>query len=99
MNEQQYRITVKKWINHKLLLANSSHWYKAPIRAKALQQVRNAFNDFLRNDKLFTAQKIAQRLINNEDILNVLLPIPGNPSYENSARILAEIINYSKTII
>ncbi len=99
MNEQQFRITVKKWISHKLLLANSSHWYKIPVRAKALQQVRNAFNEFLTNDKLFTVQKIADRLLKNEDVLFVVLPIPGNPSYENSLRILNDILNFSKNIL
>lgn len=99
MSEQEYRTAVKKWINHKLVLADTSHWYKIPVRVKALQQIRNAFSDFLLNDKLFTVQKLAQRLLNNEDILYILLPIPGNPSYENSARILTDIITYSKTII
>lgn len=70
-----------------------------PVRAKALKQIQNAFNEFLLNDRLFTAHKIAERLINNEEVLNIVLPIPGNPSYENSLRILNELLNFSKSII
>ena len=99
MTESEYKITVKKWINHKLLLSRSSVWYKVPYRAKAVKQLRNAFNEFLLNDRLFTIQKLAQRLLNNEDILSFALPVPGNPSYESSLRILNEIIKFSKAII
>jgi hypothetical protein len=99
MNEKQFRELLKRWLRHKLFLANASPWYREAKRREAIKQVRNAFNEFLTNDKMFTANKIAQRLINNEDILNVVLPIPGNPSYENSLRILNELLQYSKTIL
>jgi hypothetical protein len=99
MNEKEYRDILKRWLRHKLFLSNASPWYREAERRKAIGQVRNAFNEFLTNDKLFTAQKIAQRIINNEDILNVVLPIPGNPSYENSLRILNELIQYSKVVL
>ncbi len=99
MNEAEYRKSLKKWVRHKIKLAGCSTAYLEPEKQTAMKQLKNAFNRFLLNDKFFTVQQIARRLINNEEILNTVLPIPGNPSYESSLRLLQDLLQYSKNII
>jgi hypothetical protein len=71
----------KQWINHKLILANSSNWYKIPYRKMAVVKVKDNFSDFLLNTTKYSVLQIALMIKRNESILETLLPIPSNPSY------------------
>lgn len=99
MTDLQFISQAKTWLSHKLILSEKSHWYKLPDKAKAIQCIRATFGRFVIEPRTFSVQTLAQRIINNEDLLYVILPIPGNPAYEKSSELLSQLIQHSKQLL
>lgn len=99
MTQEQFLNEAKKWINHKLILAKSSHWYKIPYRKAAVLKINEVFGSLLITKTKYSAGQLAILLKRYEGVLEVLLPIPQNPSYQNSLQVLNQLIQQAETII
>jgi len=99
MTQEQFITTTKTWINNKIILSQRSNWYKIPQRRAAIFQVQAMFGQLLLNKAKTSAGQIAILLKRHEALLETILPIPSNPSYENSFKILKTLINEAENII
>ena len=94
-----FNTMAKRWINHKLVLSHSSNWYKIPTRKCAVIKVHERFNNFLLHSTQYSIYQLALLIKRNEHLLETILPIPSNPSYQNAETILRQLIKTSETII
>lgn len=99
MTQEQFKSKTKTWINHKLILANTSNWYKAPFKKDAVTHIRAIFTLFIKFPKNYNAAQIAILVKKHETLLEAVLPIPNNPSYENSLVLLKTLITEAENII
>lgn len=99
MTQQQFISKTKTWISHKLILANKSNWYKSPFKKDAVIHVRARFANFLLNTTTHNAAQLAILVKRHEGLLETLLPIPSNPSYEKSFALFKTLIVEAETII
>jgi len=99
MTQAEFLSKARTWINHKLILSNSSHWYKTKGIKEAVIYVRGHFADFLNTKANYSAGQLAILIKRHEGHLETMLPIPNNPSYENSLLLLKQLIAEAETII
>ena len=99
MTQLQFKQVAKTWINNKLILSQKSNWYKIPYRKMSIVKIQDAFNGFLFNTANYSIVQLALLLKRNEALLENVLPIPSNPSYENSRHLLETLLNEAETII
>lgn len=100
LSEPQFIIQSKNWIFHKLILAEKSGAYKADeTRRNAIRRIRDVFTAFLKFPNTYSAGQIALLIKRNEGLLETILPIPANPSYQNSLVVLHKIIEAAEQII
>lgn len=99
VSEEQFRQKAKTWLNHKLILSKSSQWYKNPRIFSAVEHVRAIFNNFLLSPGKYNVCELAIKIKKHEDILMAVLPMPGNPSYDNAFAALTQLIRYSSELI
>lgn len=99
MSQTEFINQCNTWIKNKLLLSNKSHWYKIPYRHAAIQKVKQIFGKHLYENIQFSAGQMALLIKRNEALLETILPVPNNPSYQNSALILKQLIEQAEKII
>lgn len=99
MTQTEFLSNSKTWLNHKLILSKSSNWYKTKGIKEAIIYVRSNFADFLNSKGNYSAGQLAILIKRNEAVLETILPIPNNPSYEKSFLMLKELVNQAEQII
>lgn len=99
MDAEVFKIRAKQWINNKLILANTSTWYKQAPRKDAILHVKNLFGTFLNFPSNYSIAQLAIQLKRHEDLLLVILPIPHNPSYEKAFNTLSELMAFATEFI
>lgn len=100
MTIQEFKDTSRKWINHKLILAEKSRdWYNEPARRAAMFFLKNKFSTFLQFPGSYNAAQLALFIKRHEDILMLALPIPNNPSYDTAFTQLTQLLKKSAEII
>lgn len=98
MSEKMFINTAVNWIKNKMILSRCSNWYKVPQRKAAIMVVNSKFAGFLYQQHTNAAQ-LAILIKRHEGILENILPIPSNPSYENSLTVLKTLISEAENII
>lgn len=96
MTQRQFIEKTKTWVNHKIILSNKSNWYKSTFNKSSMHHVKSIFTPILNNTNVCQLAIIIKR---NESLLEAVLPIPNNPSYENSLLLLKQIIQEAENII
>lgn len=99
MKEAQFVGQAIKWIRHKITLSNCSHWYKIPQRKAAVLNVQKLFSQFLIHQTKYSSGQMAILIKRHEGLLETILPIPNNPSYQNSLAMLNNLIAEAENII
>lgn len=99
MTQSQFTQKAKTWLNHKIVLSRSSNWYKIPYRKMAVVKVQDNFTGFLIHTANYSVFQLAILLKRNEALLETILPIPSNPSYENSYQLLKTLLAEAESII
>lgn len=89
----------KRYLQHKIILGNVSAYYKQPAIKPQLKRCALIFGDFLKNPSTYPVGQLALLIKRNEDLITILLPIPGNPSYQNSKALAEQIIKQSTDIL
>ena len=97
MNAEDFNKTAVRWINHKLILSNCCLHYN-DIKAK-VHHVRVKFYEPLHTKGKFSVQRLALLIKRNEQLLEAILPAPGNPSYESAKATLTTLIQEAENII
>ena len=100
MDNEKFLIRSRQWINNKLILANTSDWYKKDARrSSAIANVKDRFQGFLTYPSNFSINNLAVLLKRHEDLLLTIMPIPNNPSYQTAFNKLSEILKYATDIV
>ena len=99
MTQTEFISKSRTWLNHKIILSKSSNWYKIKSVKTALIYVQSNFASFLSTNGQYSAGQLALLIKRNEAFLEIILPIPNNPSYQNSLTILNQLINEAENII
>lgn len=99
MNEPQFIIQAKNWIYHKIILSANSPAYNEPVKKNAMISVKKLFTNFLNYPSKYSAGQIALLIKRHESLLETVLPIPSNPSYENSLAALTKLIEAATKIM
>jgi hypothetical protein len=86
MNEPQFIIKVKQFLNHKLIL-------------HAVFNIRDKFGTFLKFPNHYSTAQIAILIKRHENLLEIVLPIPQNPTYTTSLAALQTILHQAEQII
>lgn len=98
MSDVEFINQTKKWINHKLILANGSSFYNQPKTKAAVFYVKQKFANLLYYQQK-NAIQLALTIKKHESLLETILPIPNNPSYQNSLIILQKLIQTAEHIL
>lgn len=99
-NEATFIISAKNWIYHKVILSNVSKAYQEDKKKKsAMHHIQNKFGAFLKFPNNYSTGQIAILIKRHEDLLQAILPIPQNPTYESSLAALQLLIKQAETII
>lgn len=88
---------LKKFINHKNILANTSTWYKQVSVARSLAIVNSVFLPLLKNNELQPLQTLCKLVIAHKENLMAILPSPNNDSYISSNTSINSLINQAKS--
>jgi len=99
MTQTEFISKSRTWLNHKIILSRSSNWYKTKGIKTALIYVQSNFASFLNTKGQYSAGQLALLIKRNEALLETILPIPNNPSYQNSLTVLNQLINEAENII
>ena len=100
MSEAQFTITLKNWINHKLILSEKSKAYQEDKKKKnAAINVRIKFTNFLNYPSKYSVGQLAIMIKRHEDLFAAILPIPQNPTFESSLNTLNSLIEQANQII
>lgn len=100
MDNTTFLTKTKEWINNKIILSNTSQWYKTDAkRRSAIIHIQDKFATFLQFPAKFSVHQLAILLKRHEDLLLTVLPIPNNPSYEQAFNGLVKILKYATDII
>src|SRR5574343_795305 len=89
----------KRYLQHKAILGDVSDLYKVPAMRAQLQRAALIFGAFIKNPATFPIGQIALLVQRNRDLIEILLPIPGSPSFESSKLLAEKIIKESAEII
>jgi len=99
-NEATFVISCKNWIYHKIVLSAVSKSYQEDKKKKsAIFHIQNKFGGFLKFPNNYSTGQIAILIKRHEDLLQAILPIPQNPTYETSLAALQLLIKQAETII
>lgn len=99
-NEAKFVISCKNWIYHKVILSNVSRAYNDDKAKKhAMLHIQNKFGGFLKFPNNYSTGQIALLIKRHENLLEAILPIPQNPTYESSLAALQLLIKQAETII
>lgn len=98
MTNEEFKTKTKKWLNHKLILAKKSNWYKQEKIRHIVQYTQNIFNTFLMYPNEYNAYQLAMQLRKHENLLMGLLPVPKNPTYHSAFNALAEILQHAEQL-
>lgn len=99
ISNEQFKEKAKTWLNHKLILAKSSQWYKVHGMPTRIEHLKNIFFPFLSLPNQYSVCQLAVHIKKHEDLLFAVLPMPGNPSYENALAMLTNLIEKATEII
>ena len=99
ITNEQLRDKLKTWLNHKIILAQNSNWYKVRGRNEAVFFLKNKFSSFLNFHKTYNIGQLAIDIKRNEALFETALPIPNNPSYENAVQVLQQILEKANELI
>lgn len=99
LNNQTFKTELKKWLNHKIILANNSTAYKVGGKYQAVFLLKNKFSSFLTFTNNYSIGQLALDVKRNQHLLETALPIPNNPSYQNANIILHQILDKATQII
>lgn len=100
MNQAQFIIQTKNWLYHKFLLADKSKAFKDDrLKKSAMFHIKGKFEHFVKFPKNYSVGQLALLVKRNEALLESVLPIPSNPSYENSLAMLTSLVKEAEQII
>lgn len=99
MTNQEFKTKARAWINHKLILANNSEWYRPQARKDAIFHVKNLFSAFLQFPVQYNEAQLALQIKKHEDLLMNVLPVPNNPAYNTAFSTLADLLKKSTEIL
>lgn len=100
MSEAQFANTLKNWIYHKLILAEKSAAYNQDKKKKnAANNLRIHFTNFLNYPNKYSVGQLAIMIKRYEGLLEAVLPIPQNPTYETSLATLHQLIKQAQIFI
>jgi hypothetical protein len=100
MSHDEFKKTVKQWINHKLILARRGACdYTQNPRRDAIFHVKSKFSDFLMFTKTYNVSQLALKMKQNEELLMNILPIPNNPSYDSAKTTIETLLATAHDIL
>ncbi len=97
MSNDEFRTTFKKWLNHKIILSQSSVFYKDKLTT--VKVLKDNFSSFLTFSANYSVGQLALLIKRNQGLLEFILPIPNNPSYETAKLTLTQILDQANKII
>lgn len=100
MSEAQFTNTLKNWIYHKLILSEKSKAYQEDQKKRnAAINLRSKFTNFLNYPNKYSVGQLAIMIKRYEGLLEAVLPIPNNPTYETSLVTLQQLIKQAQIFI
>jgi hypothetical protein len=99
LKETEFREKAKTFLNHKLILANVSHYYKCSFKKPQIDRIKLVFSAFLQVPKTYPLGQLALLIKRHEDLIINIIPIPGTPAYESSKNTAEYLIQKSGEII
>lgn len=99
MNEPLFMNQSKSWLYHKFILSSKSGAYSDGPRKSAMIAVKKLFTNFVNYPRKYSSGQIALLIKRHEALLETILPIPSNPSYENSLAVLQKLIVAAELIL
>lgn len=90
---------VKRFLNHKIILGQKSHYFQCSFKKQPLDRVKMIFGKMLTINTNFPVGQWALYVKRHEDLLQAILPVPGNPAYESSLNTLTELVREANNII
>lgn len=97
--QKTFIANAKRFLNHKIILGDKSHYFKCSFKKQPLDRVKLIFGKMLAPLASFPVGQWAIYIKRHEDLLQAILPIPGMPAYESSLKTLNELITEANNII
>jgi len=97
MSEKQFKTEFKKWLQNKFILSQTSKWYLN--KGTTIKLLNDKFSSFLTFSDSYSVGQLALLIKRNQTLLESILPIPNNPSYDNAVIILNNCLNKANEIL
>lgn len=97
MSDNEFKTELKKWLNHKFILFEKSPNYLS--KTIAIKLAKDKFYSFLIYSKNYSIGQLALDVKRNHHLLQDLVPIPNNPSYQNAQVMLHGFLNKAQEIL
>lgn len=99
MSETEFKISLRKWLKHKMVLAQKSRYYTSGLVKAKTVKIGEVFHQFITNGLPYTAHQLSALVVKYEDILWGIIPNEHNPSYQKSIESLNELIETAKKLM
>jgi hypothetical protein len=97
MSDQLFKIEFKKWFLNKIILSQTSKFYAN--KGTTIKILKDKFSSFLTFADSYSVGQLALLIKRNQTLLESILPIPNNPSYDNAVIILNQLLEKSNEIL
>lgn len=93
----QFLVDLKKYIQHKNVLAQNSDHYRKAEPSKAIAIVNQAFTNVINNSAAYSLKRVYELVCLHQKSLRAILPNENNTSYANSYARVEAMIEQAKT--